>query len=143
MSDMKKIVLLVGLLVAAVGGAGESPYDFRRRLEAVHAADRRDPAAKRAADEFAFADGARIALVGKATAAVSVARDFEDYLRLAEQPEMRFIISNTTEAGIAFDPGCKFTDKPASSYPGKLVQLLYHRLSLKLQTELVLLKDLF
>lgn len=54
-------------------------------------------------------------------------RDFEDYLKLAEQPEMRFVISNTTEAGIAFDPACKFTDKPASSYPGKLVQLLYHR----------------
>ena len=53
--------------------------------------------------------------------------DFEAYLRLAEQPEMRFVISNTTEAGIAFDPSCKFTDAPASSYPGKLVQLLYHR----------------
>lgn len=52
---------------------------------------------------------------------------FEEYLKLAEQPEMRFVISNTTEAGIAFDPECKFTDKPASSYPGKLVQLLYHR----------------
>lgn len=54
-------------------------------------------------------------------------RDFQDYLKLAEQPEMRFIVSNTTEAGIAFDPSCKFTDAPASSYPGKLVQLLYHR----------------
>ena len=54
-------------------------------------------------------------------------RDFEDYLKLAEQPQMRFIISNTTEAGIAFDPECKFTDRPALSYPGKLVQLLYHR----------------
>ena len=40
---------------------------------------------------------------------------------------MRFIISNTTEAGIAFDPDCKFTDAPAASYPGKLVQLLFHR----------------
>ena len=54
-------------------------------------------------------------------------RDFADYLALAEQPEIRFVISNTTEAGIAFDPSCKFTDAPASSYPGKLVQLLYHR----------------
>ena len=54
-------------------------------------------------------------------------RDFQNYLKLAEQPEMRFIVSNTTEAGIAFDPSCKFTDAPASSYPGKLVQLLYHR----------------
>lgn len=54
-------------------------------------------------------------------------REFDEYLKLAEQPEMRLVISNTTEAGIAFDPDCKFTDAPASSYPGKLVQLLYHR----------------
>jgi tagaturonate reductase len=48
-------------------------------------------------------------------------------MALADQPEIRFVISNTTEAGIAFDPGCKFTDAPASSYPGKLTQLLYRR----------------
>ena len=53
--------------------------------------------------------------------------DFASYLALAEQPEIRFVISNTTEAGIAFDPACKLEDKPASSYPGKLTQLLYHR----------------
>lgn len=49
------------------------------------------------------------------------------YMALAEQPEIRFVISNTTEAGIAFDPDCKLEDAPASSYPGKLTQLLYHR----------------
>ncbi len=53
--------------------------------------------------------------------------EFDAYLKLAEQPEMRFIVSNTTEAGIVFDLSCKFEDKPASSYPGKLVQLLYRR----------------
>ena len=53
--------------------------------------------------------------------------DFGAYMALAEQPEIRFVISNTTEAGIAFDPACKLDDKPASSYPGKLTQLLYHR----------------
>ena len=53
--------------------------------------------------------------------------DFRAYLKLAEQPEMRFVISNTTEAGIAFDPACRLDDAPASSYPGKLTQLLYHR----------------
>lgn len=52
---------------------------------------------------------------------------FDEYMKLAEQPEMRFVISNTTEAGIAFDPACKLDDAPASSYPGKLTQLLYHR----------------
>ena len=54
-------------------------------------------------------------------------REFEEYLKLAEQPQIRFVISNTTEAGIAFDPNCKLDDKPALSYPGKLTQLLYHR----------------
>ena len=54
-------------------------------------------------------------------------REFEEYLELAEDPNIRFVISNTTEAGIAFDPDCKFDDRPASSYPGKLTQLLYHR----------------
>ena len=53
--------------------------------------------------------------------------DFRAYLALAEQESIRFVISNTTEAGIAFDPACKLSDAPASSYPGKLTQLLYHR----------------
>ncbi|MBE6238978.1 MAG: tagaturonate reductase [Bacteroidales bacterium] len=53
--------------------------------------------------------------------------DFEAYLALAEDPDIRFVISNTTEAGIAFDPACRLEDRPASSYPGKLTQLLYHR----------------
>ena len=49
------------------------------------------------------------------------------FMALADQPEIRFVISNTTEAGIAFDPNCKFSDAPASSYPGKLTQLLFRR----------------
>ena len=59
--------------------------------------------------------------------ALNVYTQNDEFMQLAEQPEMRFVISNTTEAGITFDPACKFTDKPASSYPGKLTQLLYHR----------------
>lgn len=52
---------------------------------------------------------------------------FDEYMALAENPDIRFIISNTTEAGIVYDPSCKIGDRPASSYPGKLTQLLYHR----------------
>ena len=51
----------------------------------------------------------------------------EEFMALAEDPNIRFVISNTTEAGIAYDPSCKLEDKPASSYPGKLTQLLYRR----------------
>lgn len=49
------------------------------------------------------------------------------FMALADQPDIRFVISNTTEAGIAFNPECKLEDAPASSYPGKLTQLLYRR----------------
>jgi tagaturonate reductase len=52
---------------------------------------------------------------------------FEEYMKLAENPATRFIISNTTEAGIAFDPACRLNDAPPKSYPAKLTQLLYHR----------------
>ena len=51
----------------------------------------------------------------------------DEYMALAEDPNIRFVISNTTEAGIAFDSSCRLEDKPASSYPGKLTQLLYRR----------------
>ena len=66
----------------------------------------------------------RIDVISRALSAYSQSAAF---MALAEQPDIRFIISNTTEAGITFDPSCKFTDAPASAYPGKLVQLLYRR----------------
>lgn len=53
--------------------------------------------------------------------------NFEDYLALAKNPDLRFIVSNTTEAGIAFDAKCNFEDRPALSFPGKLTQFLYQR----------------
>lgn len=54
-------------------------------------------------------------------------KSFEDYINLALDPDFRFIVSNTTEAGIEFNPDCKFTDTPCVSFPGKLTQLLYKR----------------
>lgn len=49
------------------------------------------------------------------------------YMALAENPDFRFIVSNTTEAGICFEGDNKFEDAPAHSFPGKLTQLLYKR----------------
>lgn len=56
----------------------------------------------------------------------------DEYLKLAENPDFRFIISNTTEAGIEYLGTEKLTDKPAKSYPAKLTQLLYRRFELGL-----------
>ena len=48
---------------------------------------------------------------------------------LAHNPEMRFVFSNTTEAGISYHAGDKFDDAPAVSYPAKLTRLLFERFS--------------
>ena len=53
--------------------------------------------------------------------------DFEGYIKLAENKDYRFIVSNTTEAGIVFDENDKIDDCPASTFPGKLTQLLVKR----------------
>lgn len=50
-----------------------------------------------------------------------------DYIATAENPDLRFVISNTTEAGISYNADDKLEDAPQSSYPGKLTALLYKR----------------
>lgn len=59
--------------------------------------------------------------------AINPYEDADAFFALAEQEGLRFVVSNTTEAGIEFDPTCQLSDRPASSYPAKLTQLLYHR----------------
>lgn len=59
--------------------------------------------------------------------AVNPYKDFDTYLALSQNPDFRFIITNTTEAGIAFCAEDKFEDRPAKSFPAKLTQLLYAR----------------
>jgi len=61
------------------------------------------------------------------TRCINPYENFDAYLKLAENPEMRFIISNTTESGIAFEPSDKLSSAPPKSYPAKLTSLLYHR----------------
>ena len=53
--------------------------------------------------------------------------DYEAFMECAKNPDLRYITSNTTEAGIVYDPSCQFTDTPAASFPGKLTQFLYRR----------------
>ena len=64
--------------------------------------------------------------------------EYEAYMKLAENPDFRFIVSNTTEAGIAFAADNRFEDAPAKSFPGKLTQLLYKRYRLGLPGFIIL-----
>ena len=54
-------------------------------------------------------------------------KEWEEYLVLAENPLMRFVISDTTENGIIFQESDLFGDAPPKSFPAKLTAWLYHR----------------
>ncbi|MRS88872.1 tagaturonate reductase [Enterobacteriaceae bacterium RIT714] len=60
---------------------------------------------------------------------ISVYEQYDEFLQLAHNPEMRFVFSNTTEAGISYHADDKFEDAPAVSYPAKLTRLLFERYS--------------
>ena len=59
--------------------------------------------------------------------------DFGAYLALAENPDFRFIVSNTTESGIVFSAEDKMTDVPPKTFPAKLTLLLKKRFELGLK----------
>lgn len=58
--------------------------------------------------------------------------DFEGFLKLAENPDFRFVVSNTTESGIVYKEDDKATDMPPASFPAKVTLLLKRRYDLKL-----------
>ncbi|NCI16856.1 tagaturonate reductase [Cronobacter muytjensii] len=60
---------------------------------------------------------------------IAVYTQYDQFLELAHNPDIRFVFSNTTEAGISYHAGDKFDDAPAVSYPAKLTRLLFERFS--------------
>ena len=54
------------------------------------------------------------------------AEDYKEYMSLAHLDTLRFIVSNTTEAGIVLDKNDNFDGLP-TTYPGKLTKFLYER----------------
>jgi tagaturonate reductase len=52
---------------------------------------------------------------------------YGEYLSIGDNPDLRFVISNTTEAGISYNEGDKLEDAPAKSFPAKLTALLHRR----------------
>ncbi|KML70097.1 tagaturonate reductase [Pectobacterium peruviense] len=58
---------------------------------------------------------------------INVYRQFDEYLALAHDPNIRFVFSNTTEAGISYHADDRLSDAPPVSFPAKLTRLLYER----------------
>ena len=59
--------------------------------------------------------------------ALSPYREFSDFIALADNPDLEWVVSNTTEAGIRFDENDSPEDTPPESFPAKLTQLLFRR----------------
>ncbi|MFV0402033.1 MAG: tagaturonate reductase [Oscillospiraceae bacterium] len=53
--------------------------------------------------------------------------DFAAYDELALGEELRFVFSNTTEAGIVYDESDSMDGDPPKTFPGKLTRLLHRR----------------
>jgi tagaturonate reductase len=76
-------------------------------------------------------DGDRVVhdrhLIGSVQGTINAYEDFAGYLAAAANPDLRVVVSNTTEAGIAYDETDAAGDRPAKTYPGKLTQFLRAR----------------
>ena len=73
------------------------------------------------------AEGVEISKIDVISRCIKPYENFEEYLSLADIPEARFIISNTTESGIEFKDTDKITDTPPAAFPAKLTLLLKRR----------------
>ncbi|WP_445458132.1 tagaturonate reductase [Flavobacterium sp. HNIBRBA15423] len=68
-----------------------------------------------------------IELIKNVVKGINPFTSFQDYLDLAKEKELQFIISNTTEAGIEFVDTDTLNMQPPVSFPAKLTVLLYER----------------
>lgn len=58
---------------------------------------------------------------------VAAHEEYEKYSNFAKLDSLRYIVSNTTEAGIVYDPNDQLEMTPPHSFPGKLAKFLYER----------------
>ena len=75
-------------------------------------------------------DGQRVEktrLITSVSDAVDAVSEYDKYAAYAREASLRFIVSNTTEAGIVLDREDSFDACPPRSYPGKLTKFLFER----------------
>ena len=77
-----------------------------------------------------FQDGKKVndkRVISCVSRCLNVYSDYQAVMDCASNPDLRFIVCNTTEAGIAYDESCKYEDCPASTYPAKLTKFMHER----------------
>lgn len=66
-------------------------------------------------------------IIDNISVAVDLHTDYNSYIKLSENPELKFIVSNTTEAGIVFNSNDSINNNYNITYPAKLTKFLYNR----------------
>ena len=77
-------------------------------------------------------EGVESSVVDVISRCIKPYENFDEYMKLAENPDFRFIVSNTTESGIVFSSEDKITDAPPKTFPAKLTLLMKKRYELGL-----------
>ena len=72
-------------------------------------------------------NGSKNRLITCVSEIFSCYEDYDWFMAFADDEDLRFIVSNTTEAGIVYDDSDRFNDRPPKSFPAKLTQFLYRR----------------
>ncbi len=105
--------------VVMVGSTGSG------RAAALDAQDGRYTLVVRGLRDGEPVDEARV--VGSVSRALAASDDWDAVLDVARSPELRLVVSNTTEVGITDDPGDRPDLDPPRSFPGKLAAALAAR----------------
>lgn len=100
---------------------------------ATHRANRHDPLAEQDGLYHVCLEGVRggeavrrVDLIDAVQTVVDPWADYERYRAIAVSPELRLVISNTTEAGIVYAED-DLDVRPAASFPAQVAQLLHDR----------------
>ncbi len=78
------------------------------------------------------AEGVEETKISVITDSVNPYTEFEKYLSLARDEDFKFVVSNTTEAGIEFVDSDTFDATPPKAFPAKVTRLLFERFTLGL-----------
>ena len=66
-------------------------------------------------------------VISVASRCINPYADWDAVLELARSADLEIVVSNTTEAGIVYDPDSAFDQVPPHSFPAKLTRVLYER----------------
>ena len=69
----------------------------------------------------------KIEVITSVSRCINPYENYEDLMELARSADLEVVVSNTTEAGIAYHAGDQLTDRPPVSFPAKVTAFLYER----------------